>query len=1015
MQRRPSILKYLILGLLGWIIACTVTLDGNGWLVESNDGTSNHLFLPPAQAQMAPARPTAPNPSAQSTTDAPAENSESSTEAEGATETTAPEGLTAFEELTASLEKQEGLFTTYSDLQTGKAYIALLPEQLNQNFLLVATIESGVGDTGLLRGWPVNDLLVQFREIPQNRLEVVVPNTVIRNPEGQPWQQRLLDTSFSDSVIFAVDVVSVDPISQAKLIDLSDLILGRDIANVQQNLSAQTSGYSRDSSLSRLERITPFPENIEIATTEGYISAGGIDPLAALFGAAIRGLADDRGFTLGLRYSLSSLPANNGYEPRLADERVGYFVSSFRRPLQLGQSDRFVHYINRWHLEKASPTAELSPPKQPIVFWLENTIPPNYREALRSGVLLWNKAFEQAGFENAIEVQQMPDNADWDPADVRYNVIRWSDSIDSAIAGFGPSRVNPFTGQILDADVIIDANAIGWVLQQYRAGGTDLLGRSQRSAQFNSQFNGQSVQSAELETYLQLCGQRSQRWYQQWLSLQTTGTLGPNTGPNADPSSLSPSAQNSAAIPYSYCAESLGDQRAAFGALSLSVQPSLDPELLNTYAQEFLMGLTAHEVGHTLGLRHNFAGSQLLIPEQLHDRAITDTQGLVSSIMDYVPPNIAPPGTPQGDFFPRQLGPYDNWAIEYGYRPTDSGLFSSNTLAQIADRSNTPENTPQLTYITDEDIFEQIDPEAKAWDLSSDPLKFAQWQLENAQNVWKKLNRLSISPGEGYGGLRRRVDLVFSYFQSNTTMLTHYIGGQRFRRLNPQSASNQVPLEPLSGTKQREALTALNQAVFAADSFEFSEQLLNQLPFDRWDTLTSSVLSESLDYPIYDRVLTLQGFTLSELLDARRLSRLRDQEFKTDGQDLLTIAELFESLHQSIWTEVAAPQASTPAMSSLRRGLQRHHLNILSNLVLRRSIDSIGSIQSFIEFTALAATLGAPEDARVLARYQLRQLYDDVNHALSRQRRSMDVTTQAHWEDVRDRISAILEASPASA
>ena len=93
-----------------------------------------------------------------------------------------------------------------------------------------------------------------------------------------------------------------------------------------------------------------------------------------------------------------------------------------------------------------------SKPKQPIVFWLENTIPVKYRDAVRDGALMWNKAFERIGFKDAIEVRQQPDDADWDPADVRYSTIRWFTATDAGFA-IGPSRANPFTGEIYDADI----------------------------------------------------------------------------------------------------------------------------------------------------------------------------------------------------------------------------------------------------------------------------------------------------------------------------------------------------------------------------------------------------------------------------------------------------------------------------------------------------------------------------------------------------------------------------------
>jgi hypothetical protein len=167
-----------------------------------------------------------------------------------------------------------------------------------------------------------------------------------------------------------------------------------------------------------------------------------------------------------------------------------------------------------------------------------------------------------------------------------------------------------------------------------------------------------------------------------------------------------------------------------------------------------------------------------------------------------------------------------------------------------------------------------------------------------------------------------------------------------------------------------------------------------------------------LDYPIYDQVLELQSLVLSDLLLSERLARVRDVEFRTEqSDDVLTVSELFATLYQGIWTEITASTADlAPEISSLRRGLQRHHLNILTNLVLRRSFWDALEAQTFPDFMGVLTTLGAPEDARVLARYQLRQMYDDVGDILGRHQGRMDTTTQAHLEDVRDRIDRVLDA-----
>jgi len=912
--------------------------------------------------------------------DAAASEDKESSEAADAEDEAVENGLKPFDEVVADLSMSSGLFKIYQDPDTLDAYLGLSPNQLNQNFLLIATLESGIGEGGLFRGWPINDLLVQFREAPQNKLQVVVPNIYLRNPQLGAQNRQLLEQSFSDSILFALPIVSIHPDTGEMLVDLDDLLLSRDPANLRGALSWALGGYSQNAETSYLGDLKAFPDNLELETVLGFSGGGATDPLSQLLFGGFNSLPDPRGFSLRVRYSLSQLPNNPAFEPRPADERVGYFITAFRSPTRSRTNDPFVRYINRWHLEKRNPDAALSPPKEPIVFWIENAVPQEYRQAIWEGVEFWNQAFEQAGFQGAIEVRQMPDDADWDPADVRYNVIRWSDSFVSWVLGLGPSRVNPLTGEILDADVILDAGVIRYLNRQYDT------------------FVTPTSADPATAALMQLCGHPLEDQYLRWMTGyqpdQMRGTL--------------PWQQPFQPDQVDYCAGMMAAQQTAFGALAIGTlgDPFSTREIQEDYINQYLRALTAHEVGHVLGLRHNFLGSTLLSPEELNNPAITESQGMLSSVMDYFPPNLAAPGQPQGDFFPTKLGPYDIWAIEYGYTPTSSPLNAHRELEQIARRASSPE----LAYAADEDIFDFLDPKANAWDLSSDPLRYAQWQMENAKAIWNDLDWYSVDPGEGYGDLRQQVDLVFDYYLRQAFILTNYIGGQRFNRVDPWSSRGRAPFEAIPAEDQHRALATLNAEVFAADALQISPELVRLLAPDRWRHWGQTLTIYPLDYPIYNRILLVQALTLSDVLNGRRLARLRDGELNAMDAAPLTLSELFDSLSQSIWAEVLNPNGTgEQGIASVRRGLQRYHLSILSNLVLRNA-NQASTASNLLDFIALEITRSAPEDARVLARYQLRQLQDQLTQVIRRHGRTMDTTSLAHLEAVSDRINQVLGA-----
>jgi Met-zincin/Domain of unknown function (DUF5117)/Domain of unknown function (DUF5118) len=842
-----------------------------------------------------------------------------------------------FREIVKGTEKLDGLFTVYRHQEDGRIYLELTPEQLNKNYLATVTLESGLGESGIYSGLPLSDFLFYFRRV-NNNLHFVVRNVKFRTELGEP-EQRSLARSFSDSVLYALEIDSIDPRSKNILINLDNLLM-QDFPGLTALLKySLQADYRLDASKSYFDAVNSFPKNLEIDSIYGFSS---------LEGANLITLPDSRALSLKVHYSFSQLRENNGYIPRIADDRVGYFITAFQDFSGDRTQEPFVRYINRWHLEPADPDAPLSPPKEPIVFWIENAVPLEFRDAIREGVLMWNKAFAKAGFENAIEVRQMPDDADWQPADMRYNTIRWFNSLDAGFAK-GPMRVNPFTGEILDADIIVDAGMVRSIQQEYRA-------LMDASASNNP------------------CGDIGERQEIEGRGEKAEG-------------------KNSLLLPSSeicYGKDSL--DQAAMGALALSLLQNNTPssEAMKEYVHQYLRSVIAHEVGHTLGLRHNFHGSTMLAPQELNNTEITQTKGLAGSVMDYLPVNIAPQGEQQGDYFPGVVGPYDEWAIEYGYKRSPQAALDSmmpeaekSFLEQIALASPQPE----LSYATDEDIWD-INPLANLWDMSSDVLVYSQWQMDNARVMWERLDQRYLPKGESYSNLRVLFNRVLRYYFRNATLVSQYIGGQSFRRVHAGDDTSWA-FVPVSLDKQRQALTKLQEYAFAEDAFSFSPQLLNQLAPSRWQHWGNPVPNDRLDYPIHDRIFRFQSRILRSLLNSDRLNRLQDIELKTPPGEALSIPELFDTLQKGIWTEILTPQNPKP-ISSIRRSLQREHLNILLEMMLQHT--------------------DAAEDGRTLAWYELRQLQTAIDSQIKQFGENLDISTVAHLELSRDRITKAFNA-----
>ncbi|BAT54382.1 hypothetical protein NOS3756_33510 [Nostoc sp. NIES-3756] len=863
--------------------------------------------------------------------------------------------LESFNEVVKDTEKLEGVFTLYRNKEKNKIYLEVKPEQLNKNFLATATLESGIGEQGIYSGLPLQDFLFYFQRVDK-KLSFVVRNVNFRTREGDP-QARSLARSFSDSVLYSVEIKSIHPQRKTLLIDLGDILLA-DLSG----LSLFT-GLTANTDQSYFGNAKAFPQNLEIESVLNFSGGSGTSKTDEML--YFSSVPDSRGFTLRVHYSLSQLPENN-YLPRLADERVGYFITAYQDLSKEDRNDPFMRYVNRWHLEKKDPNAPISPPKKPIVFWIDNAVPLQYREAIKEGVLMWNKAFLKAGFKDAIEVKQMPDNATWDAADIRYNTIRWINTVDGYFA-MGPSRVNPLTGEILDADILVDASLVRLLRSKY---GT-LVQPNQTSTR---------TSLSELIRNRGLCSNG-------FATKPNSPTQQKPTDPKSFLQRLSKLAGD-----YDLCYGMEAANQFSFGALSMSLLQNTPPnqEEVQKYINQYLRLIIAHEVGHTLGLRHNFRGSNLLSPEEMNNPELSRHKGLTSSVMDYLPPNIAPQGIKQGDYFPSMVGAYDEWAIQYGYTQTNAKtpIAEKPILQEIAGKSDQPE----LSYSPDEDMYD-LDPTADAWDHSSNVLVYSQWQLDNSRLMWTNLNKRFPMPGESYSDLSDRFSSVLNNYFQNIFYTTKYIGGQSFYRLRAgensptslTSRQNRLPFEPVPVEQQRQALKTLQKYIFAEDALNFSPDLLNKLAPSRWYHWGSFPRVGRLDYPVHDLILLLQGAVLRELLSGDRLTRIKDIELKSTPEKSLTLPELFDTLQNGVWTEVLKPKAGAVKITSLRRGLQREYLDILIAMVLRREY--------------------VPEDARSLAWYKLKQLNEKLKSV-----NTNDEYTKAHLLETSDRIEKALNA-----
>ncbi|MCA9266700.1 MAG: DUF5117 domain-containing protein, partial [Planctomycetales bacterium] len=352
------------------------------------------------------------------------------------------EVLKGFEKVVTTTDDETGFFTLWVDKKENKMLAELPKGYQRQKHFIALTTSTGDRYAGLQEG----DLYVYWRQY-HKRLALIQPNINIRST-GDPESKASIERLFTDNVLLDVPILTIGP-SKSPIIDMNSLLVDN---------ASKFFGVRVDSRLAQIKTAKSFPKNIEIAFEAPM--ASGSRPTGFLSMGAGPG-----GQLRTLHYSISLIPDSTGYKPREADERIGYFLTSYTDLGKYDDDEKRTRYINRWHLEKADPKLKLSPPKQPIIFYVEHTTPRRYRYWVKQGLLYWNKAFEQVGIRDAIEVRQQdnsdperPMHMDKDPEDVNFNFVRWlNNDVGTAI---GPSRVHPLTGQILDADIVLTD---GWI------------------------------------------------------------------------------------------------------------------------------------------------------------------------------------------------------------------------------------------------------------------------------------------------------------------------------------------------------------------------------------------------------------------------------------------------------------------------------------------------------------------------------------------------------------------------
>ncbi len=800
-------------------------------------------------------------------------------------------------DLTKSSRKYPGLFTVYEDTTTGALQLQIRESQIGKEYIYFTHTVNAPVSAGTYRGNYRGSSVLSIQK-HFDKIEIISENTAYYF-DPQNALSRAAEANISPSILVSEKIAARNDSTGNILIKADGIFLTEALHRVNRTQNRKNFSLGRLSKTkTKCLSIKNYPKNTDFIiayTYENPNPKGGGD-----------GITDARNVTITLQHTLIEMPKND-YQPRFDDPRVGYFSTQVT-DLTSKSATPYRDLIHRWHIKKRDPKAKRSEPAVPITYWIENTTPKELRPTIKKAAIAWNIAFEAAGFKNAVQIKEQPDDADWEAGDIRYNVLRWTSSPNPPFGGYGPSFVNPRTGQILGADVMLEFAFLT------------------NSLRYDKLFD--------------------------------------NATPNADSD-----------IPQ-YC--SLGHELHAsnlFGTQALRVSGASKIEV-DALLKDSVYYLILHEIGHTLGLNHNMKSSQLHTPAQLHDKSRTGKLGLTGSVMDYPGVNLALPGQKQGHYYTTRPGPYDIWAIEFGYSPgRDNIKDEQKRLEKILARSTEPE----LMFGNDADDMRSsnrgIDPRVMIYDLSNDAIAHATGRIELVNDVKNKILAKYDKPGNTYHELRSAYLILSAQHRNAATVLSRYIGGIYVDRAVIGQPGATRPFTPVALPDQKRAMDALAKYVLSPKAFDMPPGLYNHLQKQRRGFGFSRAPE---DPKIHDRVIGIQQRVFSHLLHPTVQARLLDTALYGNEYAL---SDMMSDLTDAVF---AADAEGT--VNSFRQNLQAEYVNQLINII-------------------------DPESKRIYASRAIALHNLKAIQSMLKTKKTTDASTEAHTGYILHRIEQALDKS----
>ena len=686
---------------------------------------------------------------------------EPSEDADEAAEEEAPPTIT---EVTEGDTEYAGLFTFYRDQETGETTLRLEPEQFDREYIYFIHIADGVVDAGSFRG-AYGPRFVFTLERRFDEVAIIRENTAFYfDPDNAI--SRASEANIARAVLAVQPIVAKDEETGALLIEADSLFLSE--AWTQLSPSRDPDADPRrqftvgdfDADKSQILALRSYPLNTDIEVEYVFHN-----PKPLVYGSDA--VTDPRNISVKAMHSLIEMP-DNDYQPRMADARLGSFNQRIT-DLTSTQSAPYRDVINRWHLVKQDPDAAVSDPVEPITWWIENTTPVEWRPLIEAAALEWNKAFEKAGFSNAVAVKTQPDDADWDAGDLRYNVLRWTSSPNPPFGGYGPSFANPRTGQLLGADIMLEYSFLN------------------RSTLARELIQGESA------------GQHPLLW-PELHTCAINNVLGMGT---------------------------------AFAASAIDMaggDAAIEEQLRRDRMYYLILHEIGHTLGmnHNMKATQILDREQIQNPDVLQSGILAGSV-MDYPAVNYAPTEaeqtlfytIAP--GPYDDW-------YIEYAYSPGLSDPDQ---EAERLAAIAARSSQPELVFGNDADDMRSPGTGLDPRVNIYDLSSDSIGYAASQMELMQRTLNKMATWEPEAGDSYQQVVDGASLIIRLWGISAGVMSRWVGGVYVDRSVVGQEGGSEPLTPVERDQQKRAMAMLAEHLFSPSAFDVEGALWQQTAPER--------------------------------------------------------------------------------------------------------------------------------------------------------------------------------------